>query len=147
MVDRNCVTNGILKKGDFFVSGNTWGKIRAMINDKGQNVDLATPSTPVEILGMSNSALSGDDFVVVESEDKAKEIKDYRVEQDKSNFKVEIFDESPEPKDNLDDEINYLKSEKVMYQVKGHFDTMDFSVKSIDYDKKSNRIVLTIHQL
>ena len=69
------------------------------------------------------------------------------VEQDKSNFKVEIYDESPEPKDNLDDELKYLKSENVMYQVKGHFDTMDFSVKSIDYDKKSNRIVLTIHQL
>ena len=47
------VTNGNLKKGDFFVSGNTWGKIRAMINDNGQNIDLALPSTPVEILGMN----------------------------------------------------------------------------------------------
>ena len=69
------------------------------------------------------------------------------VEKDKSNFKVEIYDESPEPKDNLDDELSYLKSEKVMYQVKGHFDTMDFSIKSIEHDKKTNRIVLTIHQL
>jgi len=74
------VTNGRLKKGDFFVSGNTWGKIRAMISDKGQNVDFALPSTPVEILGMNKSALSGDDFVVVDSEEKAKEINDYRIE-------------------------------------------------------------------
>jgi translation initiation factor IF-2 len=78
------VTDGSLKKGDFFVSGNTWGKIRAMINDEGQNIDSATPSTPVEILGMNNSAFAGDDFVVVSSEAKAKEINDYRIENSKS---------------------------------------------------------------
>ena len=79
------VTNGSLKKGDFFVSGNTWGKIRAMINDEGQNIDLAgLPSTPVEILGMNKSALAGDDFIVVDSEEKAKEINDYRIDIAKS---------------------------------------------------------------
>tara|TARA_B100001540_G_C15807377_1_gene642704 strand:+ start:981 stop:3215 length:2235 start_codon:yes stop_codon:yes gene_type:complete len=78
------VTNGTLKKGDFFVSGNTWGKVRAMINDESQNVDIATPSTPVEILGMNSPAYAGDDFIVVESESKAKEINDYRVENTKS---------------------------------------------------------------
>jgi len=78
------VTNGKLEKGDYFVSGNTWGKIRAMINDQGQNVDLALPSTPVEILGMNKSALAGDDFVVVDSEEKAKEINEYRIEHTKS---------------------------------------------------------------
>lgn len=69
------------------------------------------------------------------------------VEQDKSNFKIEIYDESPEPKDNLDDELKFLKSENNMYQIKGHFDIMDFSIKSIEYVKEKNRIVLTIHQL
>ncbi len=78
------VINGSLKKGDFFVSGQTWGKIRAMINDQGQNIDLATPSTPVEILGMNNSAFAGDDFAVVETEEKAKEINDYRIEHRES---------------------------------------------------------------
>tara|TARA_B100001250_G_scaffold413933_1_gene449840 strand:+ start:1576 stop:3840 length:2265 start_codon:yes stop_codon:yes gene_type:complete len=78
------LTNGSLKKGDFFISGNTWGKIRAMIDDKGQSVDLATPSTPVEILGINDSAFAGDDFAVVDSEDKAKEINNYRVEHNKS---------------------------------------------------------------
>ena len=78
------VINGSLKKGDFFVSGQTWGKIRAMINDQGKNIDVATPSTPVEILGMNNSAFAGDDFAVVETEEKAKEINDYRIEHGES---------------------------------------------------------------
>ena len=78
------VTNGTLKKGDFFISGTTWGKIRAMIDDRGQNIEFAIPSTPVEVLGTNNSALAGDDFVVVESEEKAKEINDYRVGHSKS---------------------------------------------------------------
>ncbi len=66
------VLNGSLEKGNYFVSGNTWGKIRAMINDESQNIDLALPSTPIEILGMNNSASAGDDFVVVDSEEKSK---------------------------------------------------------------------------
>jgi translation initiation factor IF-2 len=78
------VTNGNLKKGNYFVSGNTWGKIRAMINDEGKNMDSALPSTPVEILGMNNSAFAGDDFVVVDSEEKAKEINKYRIQENKS---------------------------------------------------------------
>jgi len=100
------VMNGSLKKGDFFVSGNTWGKIRAMINDEGENIDLATPSTPVEILGMNNSAFAGDDFIVVDSEEKAKEINDYRIENTKSKQATSIsankdsaFNDSSSPKE------------------------------------------------
>jgi len=100
------VTNGSLKKGDFFVSGNTWGKIRAMINDEGQNINLALPSTPVEILGMNNPAFAGDDFLVVDSEEKAKEINDYRIGHSKSKQaplisanKDSVFDDSFTPKE------------------------------------------------
>ncbi len=100
------VTNGSLKKGDFFVSGNTWGKIRAMINDSGESIDLAKPSTPVEILGMNDSAYAGDDFAVVDSEEKAKEINDYRIEHSKSKKtplisvnKESAFDDSSLPKE------------------------------------------------
>ena len=100
------VTNGSLKRGDFFVSGVTWGKIRAMINDENKNIDLAIPSTPVEILGMNNSALAGDDFVVVESEEKAKEISDYRVGHSKlkqepliTSTKESVFGDSSSPKE------------------------------------------------
>ena len=100
------MNNGSLKKGDFFVSGNTWGKIRAMINDQGQNINLALPSTPVEILGMNNLAFAGDDFLVVDSEEKAKEINDYRIEHSESKQaplisanKESVFDDSLIPKE------------------------------------------------
>ena len=100
------VTNGSLKKGDFFVSGNTWGKIRAMINDEGQNIELAIPSTPVEILGMNNSAFAGDDFAVVATEEKAKEINNYRVKHSKSKqtplisaTRESAFDNASAPKE------------------------------------------------
>jgi len=100
------VTNGKLKKGDFFVSGNTWGKIRAMINDDAKNIDMALPSTPVEVLGMNNSALAGDDFIVVDSEEKAKEINDYRIEHSKTEKTTQIlvnkdsaFDSNLQPKE------------------------------------------------
>ena len=50
------ISNGKLKRGDYFVCGDTWGKIRAMINYEGKMVDEALPSMPVEILGMNGSA-------------------------------------------------------------------------------------------
>ena len=88
------------------MSGNTWGKIRAMINDEGKKVDLADPSTPVEILGMHDSAFAGDDFIVVNSEQKAKEINDYRIEHSKSKQTSQIlvnkesaFDNNSGPKE------------------------------------------------
>jgi translation initiation factor IF-2 len=68
------ITNGVLKKADHFVCGNTYGKIRAMINYEGKLIDEAFPSMPVEILGMNESAFAGAEFLVTENEDKAKEI-------------------------------------------------------------------------
>ena len=76
------IIDGTLKVGDFFVSGSTLGKVRAMIDYNGQNLKTATPSTPVEILGFNQSPKSGDDFVVVENESKGKEINIFRVNQD-----------------------------------------------------------------
>ena len=100
------VINGNLEKGNYFVSGNAWGKIRAMLNDQGQNIDSALPSTPVEILGMNTSAFAGDDFVVVDSEEKAKEINEYRIKDLKSKQaplisanKEVVFDDSATPKE------------------------------------------------
>ncbi len=75
------VTSGTLKKGDFFVSGLKWGKIRAIINDKGLNVSEALPSTPVEILGINGAAKSGDDFLVLDSEKEAKTLSENRIQE------------------------------------------------------------------
>ncbi len=77
------VTSGTLRKGDFFVSGIKWGKIRAILNDKGENVVEAIPSTPVEILGINGAAKSGDDFIVLDSEKEAKTLSENRTEENK----------------------------------------------------------------
>jgi len=85
------IINGTLKKGDYFVSGPTWGKIRALINDKGTTIEQAIPSTPVEILGMNGPAKAGDDFIVVENESKAKDINAYRKENLQSEKNSLVF--------------------------------------------------------
>jgi translation initiation factor IF-2 len=72
------VQRGTLKVGDAFVAGSEWGKVRALVNDRGQTVDQATPATPVEVLGLNGTPLAGDDFTVVENEARAREIAEFR---------------------------------------------------------------------
>jgi len=72
------VRNGTLRKGDIFVVGHQWGKVRALINDKGERIDEAGPSVPVEVLGLSGTPSAGDTLDVVETEAQAREIADYR---------------------------------------------------------------------
>jgi translation initiation factor IF-2 len=73
------VERGTLHVGDIVVAGTAWGRVRALIDDKGENVDEAGPSTPVEVLGFDSAPEAGDEFSVVESEARAREITDYRV--------------------------------------------------------------------
>lgn len=75
------VRKGTLKIGDTFVIGSESGKVRAMINDKGQQVKVAGPSTPVEVLGLSGVPMAGDQLTVVENEARAREVAAYRQEQ------------------------------------------------------------------
>ena len=72
------VQNGTLKTGDSYIVGNTFGKIRAMFNDRGQPIVEAGPSTPVEILGLEGMPDAGDTFLVMADRDKAKGIAQYR---------------------------------------------------------------------
>ena len=72
------VRNGTLRKGDIFVVGEQWGKVRALINDKGETVLEAGPSVPVEVLGLSGTPQAGDTLNVVETEAQAREIAAYR---------------------------------------------------------------------
>jgi translation initiation factor IF-2 len=86
------IKRGTLKVGDIFVSGSEWGRVRALIDDRGENVQSAGPSMPVEVLGLNGTPLAGggrrggaargpargDDFVVAENEGKARDIADYR---------------------------------------------------------------------
>ena len=72
------VQNGTLRAGDSFIMGNTFGKIRAMFDDRGRPIAEAGPSTPVEILGLEGMPDAGDTFLVVADRDKAKGIAQYR---------------------------------------------------------------------
>ncbi len=72
------VQNGTLHKGDIFVVGEKWGKVRALVNDKGDTVAEAGPSVPVEVLGLNGTPEAGDVLNVVETEAQAREIADYR---------------------------------------------------------------------
>ncbi|MEO0999882.1 MAG: translation initiation factor IF-2, partial [Pseudomonadota bacterium] len=72
------VQKGTLKRGDIFVVGEQWGKVRALVNDQGKRVNEAGPSVPVEVLGLNGTPEAGDVLNVVESEAKAREIAEYR---------------------------------------------------------------------
>ncbi len=72
------VENGTLKTGDYFVAGTTWGKVRAMYDDKGNLVKEAPPGTPVEILGFNEVPQAGDRFVVMKSEREARQLAEQR---------------------------------------------------------------------
>ncbi len=72
------IQNGTLRLGDTFVVGNTFGKVRAMFDDRGRPMEQATPSTPVEILGLESIPDAGDVFTVVADRDKAKNVAQYR---------------------------------------------------------------------
>ncbi|MDC3177313.1 translation initiation factor IF-2 [Pelagibacteraceae bacterium] len=72
------VQKGTLKVSDIFVSGSEWGKVKALIDDKGKNIKQAEPSVPVEVLGFDSNPLAGDDFIVVENEGIARKIAEFR---------------------------------------------------------------------
>lgn len=72
------IQNGTLRRGDIFVVGEKWGKVRSLINDKGETIAEAGPSVPVEVLGLNGTPEAGDVLNVVETEAQAREIAEYR---------------------------------------------------------------------
>ena len=75
------VQKGTLQQGDIVVAGAEWGRVRAMLDDKGAQMTEAGPSTPVEILGLAGVPSAGEPFVVVENESRAREITEFRTPQ------------------------------------------------------------------
>ncbi len=72
------IKRGTLRVGDIFVAGSEWGRVRALIDERGNSLPEAGPSAPVEVLGLNGTPLAGDDFVVAENESRARDIADYR---------------------------------------------------------------------
>ncbi len=80
------VQGGTLKVGDIFVSGATWGRVRALVDEHKNRVDEALPSRPIEVLGYQDAPSAGDDFIVVDNEGKAREVAEFRARRDKSDI-------------------------------------------------------------
>ena len=72
------VKRGTLKRGDIVVAGSAWGKVRALLNERNEQLTEAGPSVPVEILGLDEAPSPGDPFAVVENEARARELTEYR---------------------------------------------------------------------
>ena len=72
------VQKGTLKVGDILIAGSEWGRVRALLDDRGRSVETASPATPVEVLGLQGTPQAGDTFVVVETEARAREIAEFR---------------------------------------------------------------------
>lgn len=72
------IQKGTLRPGQIIVAGDQWGRVRALVNDKGEHVKEAGPAMPVEVLGLSGTPAAGDKFAVVENEARAREISEYR---------------------------------------------------------------------
>lgn len=72
------ISRGTLKVGDVFVVGQEWGRVRSLLDDKGQRLQAALPAQPVEVVGLQGVPAAGDDLFVVESEAKAREVSGYR---------------------------------------------------------------------
>ena len=78
------VQNGTLKPGDLYVTGATWGRVRSMTDDRGARIQIAGPSTPVEVSGFTDLPNAGDLFQVVEDEVKARGIAEYRQQEERA---------------------------------------------------------------
>ncbi len=100
------VQRGTLKVGALVVAGSHWGRVRALIDDKGSNLEAATPSTPVEVLGFSGAPEAGDRVAVVESEARAREITEYRERQRREK----LVARGPAARTSLSDMMSNLKA-------------------------------------
>ncbi len=133
------VTTGTLRKGDFFVSGLKWGKIRAIINDKGQNINEALPSTPVEILGINGAAKAGDDFIVLDSEKEAKTLSESR-DQEKKEIKnpLNFATQDSAFSDKSTQELNLI----IKSDVHGSSEAIKNAIGQIKHDEVKPKIIL-----
>jgi len=78
------IRRGTLKVGDIIVAGSEWGKVRALVDDRGNPITAATPSMPVEVLGLNSTPSAGDELLVVPDEAKAREIAEFRLRRKKA---------------------------------------------------------------
>lgn len=133
------ITTGTLKRGDFFVSGLKWGKVRAIINDKGQNINEALPSTPVEILGINGAAKAGDDFIVLDTEKEAKSLSESRAQESKEGKNPLTFATQDSAfSDKSTEELNLI----IKSDVHGSSEAIKNAISQIKHDEVKPKIIL-----
>ena len=134
------ITSGNLKKGDFFVCGTKWGKVRAIIDDNGNQISEAFPSTPVEVLGINGAAKSGDDFLVLNSEKEAKSLSEARIQEKKtSKNPLAMFTQESAFKDNKSEDLNVI----VKSDVHGSSEAIKNAINQIKHDEVKIKIILS----
>ena len=134
------VTTGTLKKGDFFVSGLRWGKVRAIIDDKGKNINEALPSTPVEILGINGAAKAGDDFIVLDNEKEAKTLSENRAEEAKvGKNPLSFATQESAFSDKSSEELNLI----IKSDVHGSSEAIKNAISQIKHDEVKPKIILS----
>jgi len=133
------ISNGKLKRGDYFICGETWGKIRAMINYEGKIVNEALPSMPVEILGMNSSAYAGAEFAVTKDEDEAKELSEFRKNSSSKN-KTLVKDKTTLFEDAKDkEELNII----IKSDVQGSSEALKMAIAKIEHKEVEAKIILS----
>ena len=134
------VTTGTLKKGDYFVSGLKWGKVRAIINDQGKNIDIAEPATPIEIIGINGAAKSGDDFIVLSSEKEAKSLCEARVEESKDDkIPLNFVTQDSAFQSSVSEELNII----IKSDVHGSSEAIKNAIDQIKHDEVKPKILLS----
>ncbi len=133
------ISNGKLKRGDYFICGDTWGKIRAMINYKGKMIDEALPSMPVEILGMNSSAHAGAEFIVTKDENEAKELSEFKKNDAVQNNilakdKTTLFEDVKNK-----DELNII----IKSDVQGSNEALKMAINKIEHKEVEAKIILS----
>ena len=129
------VQQGALHVGDSIISGTTYGKIRTMIDDKGHRIKKAGPSTPVEISGLSDVPIAGDDFLVLPNEKEARQLAEQRVEQEKnarqSKFRISLDDLYSRIQEGKLQDINII----IKADVQGSIEALKSSLEKLSTDE------------
>ena len=134
------VTAGTLKKGDYFVSGLKWGKIRAIINDYGKNIEIAEPATPIEIIGINGAAKSGDDFIVLPNEKEAKSLCEARVQESKDQrIPINFVTQDSAFQSSISEELNII----IKSDVHGSSEAIRNAIDQIKHDEVKPKILLS----
>lgn len=136
------VSQGLLKKGTFVLAGEAFGRVRAMMNDLGEQVNEAGPSMPVEILGLSQAPDAGEEFLLVENEKTAKSIAQQRAIKAKEAFiarqqKAKLENLFANVGDNKLEEVNIL----IKTDVQGSAEALRDALVKLSTDEVAVKII------